>query len=168
MMSYCFLTYPQVMSTPGTLIGSLTSSNDVYPDLSIPNRQGTQKHSPTDVGLGPNISNIYQSRANSLFPPLQIMLWHHGQYQPMRAPTKYIQYTSGLSQYLSGYEYLTCQTPRFLSTFPNRRFSPTKFPEPPPRHPEILSTETRAFEPSAITSPVPYEILDPGGPPTQS
>ena len=108
----------------------------------------------TDVGPA---TTIYLCRHSS---PIQL----RSQYQPMWAPTKYLQHTLGLPWYPSGIKNLHRQTPRLLSIFPNRSPVTTNCLQLPLRLPEILSAEARSFEPGAMTPLGPSEILDLGGP----
>ena len=156
------------MSTPGTSIGTLMSSTDVYPDLNVLNRHGPR----------PNLSNKRRFKAKYLQQTLFL-----GQYSlpaavaPALAPwsvstnenlTKYLQQTLGIPRSLSGYNHLARHTPRFLQTSPNRRRGPTNCPQPPPWLPGIFSTNARAFKPDAVDPPEPSRILSPVGPPTGS
>ena len=69
--------------------------------------------------------------------------------------------------YISGNKKLCCQTPRLLLNFPNRLRGHMNFPQPPPRLPEISSTDARYLKPETVTSLGPSEILDPGSPLTR-
>ena len=122
-----FLCSHQACPLPVIWLGALTSSTDVNPNPNIPNQ----------CGLQPNVSNRLRSQENNLFPSPQPLLWRCNQYQSMWDPTKYLKQTSGIPGSPSGHEYLRCQTPRFLPTFPNRRRGLTNFPQEPPRLPEI-------------------------------
>ena len=129
---------------------------------------GPNQTFPTNFGISPNISNRGWSWANILLLPPQLLLRRRGKSQPIQAPTKYLQQTSGISRSLSGYDHLAHHTRRFLLNPPNRCRGPMNCPHSPPRLPEILSTDTRDFEPGAVNPPEPSEILSPGGPPTGS
>ena len=129
---------------------------------------GTSQTSPTDIGLKQNTSNGRRYQVNGVFPLPQILIWHRSQSQPMQAPSKYLQQTLGLPRYLLGYKYLACQMPRFLQIFLNRRRGTTNFSQLLLRLPEIISTDSRAFEPGDMTPPQLSEIFSTSGPPTWS
>ena len=79
--------------------------------------------------------------------------------------TKYLQQTLGIPQSLLGHKLLARQTPRLITTFSNRRCGTTDCLQLLPQLPKIFSTDSRSFEPGAVTPLKPSEILTPGGHP---
>ena len=146
----------KVVTLPGILIRTLTSSTDVDTNQTSWTHTGTDQNSPKYVGLGPNISNMRSSIVNNIFLLLHLLLQCRDWSQPIRSPTKYLQQTSGLRQYLSGFEHLTRNTPRLCPIFSNKRRGPTNFIQLPLQPDELFSTDARALEPDAVTS---YEAV---------
>ena len=83
------------MSTPRILMGYRRPQLTLIPTQIYRTDTGPNQTSPTDVGIGPNISNISWSQANSVFPPPQLSIRRLGQSQLMRAPTKYLHRSRG-------------------------------------------------------------------------
>ena len=153
---------------PGTLIGASTSSTDVDPYQISWTYTGPNQTSPTDIGIGKNISNGRWFRVNCFFLPPHIPFWRRDRSQLIQSLTKYPQQTLGLQRSSAGCEHLSLQTPRLCPTLLNRLRGHMNCLQPPPRLDELLSTNSRAFEPGAVTPPKMSEIFTVGGPPTRS
>ena len=146
----------------------MTSSTDVNTNQISQTDTVSNQIYPTDVGLGTNIINKRFSLVNYFFLLPQLPHWRRDRSLPIRASTKYLQQTSSIKQYPSFYDHLARQTPRLCPTSPNRHRGPTDHLQSTPRLDEFLSTDTRAFEPGAVTPPNLSEIFTVSVPPTRS
>ena len=106
--SYRPPTQSQGCSPPRTLVGASTSSTNIDLDQISWTDTGPDQNFPTDVKIGPNISNRCWSRVNCVFLPPQLPLRRRDWSHPIRDSTKYLQQTSRLQKFTSGCKHLAC------------------------------------------------------------